>query len=613
MTTARRIRTRISHDVLDQIGRDFKFNHGKGVAEWLKNSLDAYLVRRGQGLEPESGGWPVHLHLLAGPHLAVMDFAGASYADIEGFLLNWFSTTAASRGSLTSPSALTGGHGNGGKFYMRQMWRGNARFCTWFGGRASSLIVDDASDGTCGYWEREQEQMPWRSALQVAFAGSGLLSEVAEQFIAENDPNVIDDLDSGVRGFTVVLGLRARQVLSSNDVVSGQGWMRDKLIDALRATAGSHRPLNELTVRVATDGKLGIRRLLPEEIEEDFNWKTVCLDLPPVLELSTEVSEIVRLTEISDHRAGELTIRKAKSPLSGRRKVLNQVLVFDASKNPVGSFPIADLHAGNTDHTRFLFCELHVEFPEIEEHVENDRVSFRATPQIDALKGWLRHQLGDCVTRLDEELREAQRQRELQAAEKLNRMLNRYAESFLRQLETEVIIDWQDEEGGDEGGDRGGGTGSGGKSSGPGGGSGTGGGRRDEPGTTKSVRRSRFPQILLSGHDSDPSSPEGATRNLQPGHPPIYQNESDLLYNVWWINTSHVYAEEALRRGGPRGHAWREYHLFMFRDVVQIEHLRMLRRHDAEIGLDQLENDLLQRSSDFLSRLTQSLAEEILE
>ena len=124
------------------------------------------------------------------------------------------------------------------------------------------------------------------------------------------------------------------------------------------------------------------------------------------------------------------------------------------------------------------------------------------------------------------------------------------------------------------------------------------------------MRRSRFPRILLSGYDDDPAS-EG-TKVLSRGHPPIYQNEDDLRYNVWWINTSHPYASETMGRGGPGGRAWREYHFFMFRDVVQIEHLRMLQRRDSEIGLDQLENELMQRSSDFLSSITQKLSEEIL-
>ena len=615
MPTPKRIRTTISHDVLDQIGKDFKFNHGKGVAEWLKNSLDAYIDRRVRSatLEPESGGWPVYLHLLDGPHLAVMDFAGACHRDVKDFLLNWFSTTAAARGGRAAGSSLTGGHGNGGKFYMRQMWRGNARFCTWLDGHISSLVVDDASDGTCGYWEYEDEDLPWRTALQVAFDGSGLSARQVEDFIAQIDPLMVEDLDAQRRGFTVVLGRRGEQILSANDVVRGRRWVREKLLDALRSAPASHRPLHELTVRVAHSGNLGVERLEPEHIEEDADWTPRRVDLPATLVAPGDSTSSIPLTTSETGPVGELVIRKAKSPLAGRRRGRNLVLVFDLDGNPVGSFPVQDLHAGSTDHTRFLFCELRVKFGEIEDHVENDRESFRDTPQIRALKEWLRQQLSACVDQLDEALREAERQRELRAAVRLNTMLNAYAQDFLRELESEVFIDWLDEEGGGEGGDRGEGESGGGRGQGSGGGSGEGGGRKDEPGTTRRVRRPRFPRILLSGSDLDPASADGSTRLLQPGHPPIYQNEMDLLHNVWWINTSHPYAGEALRRGGPRGHAWREYHLFMFRDVVQIEHMRLLQRHDAEIGLDQLENELLQRSSDFLSRLTQALAEEILE
>ena len=68
-----------------------------------------------------------------------------------------------------------------------------------------------------------------------------------------------------------------------------------------------------------------------------------------------------------------------------------------------------------------------------------------------------------------------------------------------------------------------------------------------------------------------------------------------------------------MSRGGVGGRAWKEYHFFMFRDVVQIEHLRMLQRRDSEMPLDQLENELIQRSSHFLSRITQDIAEQILD
>lgn len=615
MALQKRIRTQISHDVLDQIGKDFKFNHGKGVAEWLKNSLDAYIDRRSRSadLEPESGGWPVHLHLLDGPHLAVMDFAGATHRDVQDFLLNWFSTDAAARGGRAQSGALTGGHGNGGKFYMRQMWRNNARFCTWLEGRVSSLVVDDASDGTCGYWEHEAQPMDWRAALSAAFDGSGMASDQVEAFVSQHDPLMLEDLELRRRGFTVVLGRRASQVLSANDVVSGRRWTRDKLLESLRAAPASHRPLHELTIRVAHNGNLGTERLEPERIDEDPAWQVRRIELPMRLESADDPEVPIALSAEPQTVAGELVIRKAASPLTGRKRARNTVLVFDSSSNPVGSFPMVEVHAGSTDHTRFLFCELHLQFSDIEEHVENDRESFRRTPQIEAVRNWLRTQIGECVAVLDEELRETQRQRQLAATSRLNRMLNQYAQSFLRELETEVLIDWRDEEGGGEGGDRGSAVGQGGSGTGSGGGSGEGGGRKDEPGSTKRVRRPRYPRILISGADPDPATESGATRLLLPGHPPIHQNETDVAYNVWWINSSHPYASEALSRGGPGGITWREYHLFMFRDIVQIEHLRMLRRHDAEMPLDQVEIELIQRSSDFLSRLTQQLAEAVLE
>ena len=76
------IPAKISSDILDTLGRSFKFKHAKGIAEWLKNSLDQYLRLRTNGQEPRSGSWPVILNLMDGqsakngPNLAVIDFGG---------------------------------------------------------------------------------------------------------------------------------------------------------------------------------------------------------------------------------------------------------------------------------------------------------------------------------------------------------------------------------------------------------------------------------------------------------------------------------------------------------------------------------------------------------
>ena len=615
---SRRIPVQISPDVLDQIGKDFRFNHAKGLVEWLKNSLDAYLVRRAEEREEASGGWPVYM-LLAdgarnrGPNLAVLDFAGASHADVQDFLLKWFSTSAATRGARATEVGLTGGHGNGGKFYMREMWRADARFCTYLNQRVSSLVVDRATDGTCGYWEHEDAPMAWRDALAIGLRDSGIAPEQLIDLVTATDPSIISDLESGARGFTILVGRSAVQVKSSNDVVSGRLWKVPDLIDGVRAVPAALRPLRELSIRVCHNGRLGMERLSLLQVDEDPNWAPEVSILPPVLPDPDDESATIRLTASDDPDAGTLTVRKANTPLAGRLRIRNQITVLDAASNPVGAFAVPDLRVGGADYARFLFGELQVRFKEIEDYVENDRESFRNAPQIDALRSWLRERLSSYVQRIDDELKKDKKQQQLELAAALNNILNDYASRFLDQLETEMFVDWLDEEGGGEGGDGGNSGGSKEGKRGAGGGAGTGGGRRDQPGTADRVRRPRFPRILLSGYDIDPSSADGGVRVLSDTHPPISQNEDDLRVNVWWINTSHPYAAEALNRGGPSGRAWKEYHFFMFRDVVQLEHLRMLQRRDAELSLDVLENELIETSGDFLRKITQELAEHILD
>lgn len=523
--TRDRIPTKISADVLDQIGRDFKFSHAKGIAEWLKNSLDAYLVRRAEGEEPLAGSWPVHLHLMdgqgrrPGPNLAVVDFCGATHADVNDFLLNWFDTAAARRRSLASLASLTGGHGNGGKFYMREMWAHGARFCTWLGGRTTSLIVDHASDGTCGYWEFENERHNWREALATGFTGFGLSANDIEEFIIDTDPTLITDLENGTRGFSVVAGLSGRQIWTTNDVVSGRRWKPEKLIESIRVAPAAHRPLRELQIRVAVGGKLALPHLNPEQIEEDPDWSERTHHMPSSLLRSDGLGK-VKFDTVDGKDAGLLTIRKAVSPLTGRRRQINQITVFDSGGNPVGAFPVAELAAGSADHTTFLFGELNIMFANIEDFIENDRESFRRAPQVEAIREWLRDRLTEFIDDIEDEARAAERDRNLDRAVQLNQMLNDYARRFLQQLESEVFIDWLDEPGGDEGGM---GTeeaeGDGENGGERGGNTDDSDGKKDKPGSAQRTRRNRFPRILLSGHDEDPASPDH-TRELTAGHPP---------------------------------------------------------------------------------------------
>jgi hypothetical protein len=118
-----------------------------------------------------------------------------------------------------------------------------------------------------------------------------------------------------------------------------------------------------------------------------------------------------------------------------------------------------------------------------------------------------------------------------------------------------------------------------------------------------------LPRVLLSGRDEDPArAGTGESKILTERHPPLHQDDEDRRHNVWWINTMHPFAQAALKNGGPEGKAFRSYQLFMFRDVVQREALRMWQQRQAELDLSTIENEL----DDFSNRFLAELPEELL-
>lgn len=610
-----RIPTRISPDMLDTIGRSFKFNHGKGLAEWLKNSLDNYLRLYDTKEESLSGAWPVLLNLIdgksqsRGPNLALIDFGGTNYANIQEFFLHWGDTKAATLGGK-STTKVTGGHGNGGKFYMREMWRGGARFLTWKNGRATSLVVDKADDGTTGEWELENQKISWQEALEYALSEKHNLqgAQWALSHIRKNLPEIESELNSQTRGFTILVGMKARQILSSNDVVRGGRWISQKVVDDLRSAQQARRPFRELKITLFSNGKLSLERLSLEEAPVDDEW---------------EISTVLLPENITGQKgAGILTIKKSNQQLTGRYKHHNIIMISDANKNPIASYPINELPlAGHSSLIHFIFGELELSFPRVDDYVTNEREKLVSSKLTEDILSWVASEIWKRIKQYEEIQREEKKKDELEIANILNNALNNHAKRFLQELETEILVDFIDDDEGGGYGDEGEGTAARGDKKhktkkprdwGSGGGEGDG-GTTAAPGNSKKQRRPKFPQILLSGHHPDPSREDGLPKELTIRHPPVHQDDIDKRYNIWWINTSHPYAKAALNNGGAEGHAFKNYHLFIFVQVVQLESLRLLQRRQSELGLDVIENELSDVSNKFLGELPMDIVDSLLK
>src|SRR5262245_55355179 len=113
----------IDEAVLDLIGNEFKFDHAKGLAEWLKNSRDAY-VREGI---PDDKQLIIVRFVEDGRGnlntIECIDFVGMEKKQIDEAFKRFFDPQAAKKGAKDAQVKTLGGHGNGGKFYMRQMFK----------------------------------------------------------------------------------------------------------------------------------------------------------------------------------------------------------------------------------------------------------------------------------------------------------------------------------------------------------------------------------------------------------------------------------------------------------------------------------------------------------
>jgi hypothetical protein len=108
-------------------------SHEAGVPEWVKNSSDMYA--RGNVAPDESVIVVLSRDAKAGMAMALvgcLDFGGMSTQDIETRFRQWADPNASAGGEK-----VEGGHGNGGKCYMAQLFSSHALIHTVQAGRGN--------------------------------------------------------------------------------------------------------------------------------------------------------------------------------------------------------------------------------------------------------------------------------------------------------------------------------------------------------------------------------------------------------------------------------------------------------------------------------------------
>jgi len=545
--------------VLDLLGAQFQGKYAAGAAEWLKNSYD-------QAVRTDEPGKPVIVFRLLAPKarngrdgvMECVDFLGATFEDIDEHLKTWGSAVAASRGK--ADFAGFGGHGNGGKFHMRENFL-HSEFITYRDGRLT--VFGFGSDKRYGFDDRyEGSHVAPTEALHIAN-------------LDPSRPDIPDDVrrrlqsgDPQLCRFTVVRGEGFRHV--------GQ-WSRGESFEVKLLADAQAKQVIERAHVTYSDGERIIDPLeLPVIPDKPGYEGGRQFELPSQLNSGAD-SFLLTNTD----NAGTLQLRVAFDPFQ-RRDPRHSIDIKGRNGLIIATYRVAELPIRNRAGADFIYGVL--DAPVLEELglKTNERVRLVANSMSDAVLEWI----AACIDQLSDELAKEENAKRRAEDENLNQALsnrlNRWKNKFLRAREVEIRIGKGS--GAGEGGTGGGGTGGAGPihtgdghaTDGEGkGGEGAGGAGPQQGGGgegDKTRKAGRFPEIRISGYDGDPETGEVFT--LHPRQPVVYQRAHDVEKNLWWINAQRPLAERILQSEGAKSRRWRDYVFSRFVEVIQAYDLR---------------------------------------
>jgi len=568
---------------LDVVGNEFRFDHAKGIAEWLKNSADAYatttrakdaeqfILLRFKQAKPKRDS-----------RFECIDFVGMTRLEIDRAVKVWGLKTAAKKGTT---KATYGGHGNGGKFYMRQMF-GSSRFITYREGKLNVFGFDEKK--RYGYATKLKDRpMSLDEALKYA-----------ELDVINVPSAVLRRWKRGtkVAGFTVVRGMQPERFSGRATVAS--------ILEKLKLHPQARRLLAHKSVVVVLHGQAwGDRLLSPSVVARDGFERARVIPLPRSFDHKGEEFQFRR----RNHLNGRLTLRTSAQPFS-RSSDLAALNAIDmlGEVGCIGSYQMFELgFLRNAAESEFIYGECECSFLEDEalNSVKNDREKLVDNELTQALIEWIRQQVDELAGELAEKSQTEKKTRDLRQSSMFNQLLDRWKNRFMEKLTAEIF-------GGPGLGDMFGGVGGGsseksktGKSSkknsknGDMGDDGEGGGSGDD-----ARKGPKFPKVLLSGFHKDPLD-EAATGPfyVDERQPPIYQRDVDIAHGIYWINTARPLANKIMDAYGSESPRWREYLFQRYVEIILKQSIYELNRRDPDFSaakVDGLIDDITSRVHD---------------
>ena len=404
--------------ILDIFGNTFRFEHPKGLSEWIKNSVDAYR-RNGVNEKDQIIILNFNDYDKKNIRFECVDFVGMTEEDINKFK-RWGDPFAASR----KKKLLTyGGHGNGGKFYMRQMFE-ESFFVTYRDGILNKYGFNKKK--RYGYLENGKNiKINPKEALQVANIDFGIIPE-----------DILKLILNGKRGFTVVNGFSPKEINSNINI--------DKLLKKIKNHPQSRSIINRITVCVFHNNQLINEKLIPDTIKplNGFGDEIKIL-IPEKIKIRDEFVK----TFDNNFSQGYIILRTSEKAFIHNTELeeLNRIDFISSKVGVVASYQLAELRVKTFPQASFIYGECFLPLLENENEymISNDRTKLNDSPLTKAILSLISNQTDNLAQEILKKEQKDRKELKTEISSRLNNYLNKWKDNndIMRKIFSEVFND----------------------------------------------------------------------------------------------------------------------------------------------------------------------------
>jgi hypothetical protein len=305
-------------------------SHEQGLPEWLKNANTAYA---NANVASEDRVLTLFFGSKSGmKYIALLDHVGMNVEDIEKRFSDW-GNPEAFVGEADPDEMVEGGHGNGGKCYMTQMFESHSYLCTVKAGRGSKYGFS-GDDPNPGYFPNRQTGR----GFPVKDSGSELRRALGELGIDFSQlPVEVATASAHRDGFTLVAGIAPKNFDHKDAALN--------LAESMIGHPQSLITIQRCRVYVVINGKpivplCPIR--LPDIKPHPDAPEPKVIAIPRLL-IDPQTEMEVASTSDPHAPQGQLIIRTSEVSMRSKRFKARHSITYFAYKFPVGSLPMEDI------------------------------------------------------------------------------------------------------------------------------------------------------------------------------------------------------------------------------------------------------------------------------